>query len=187
MRPGHVYETFTARDGRRIVLRALSMRDLDAAVKFVNNLVKERGTNGDLGILLDKRTNRKEERRWLARRVAAIGSGAAFSVAAFDGNKLIGNCEVVRQPFQDLRHFGTLGIAIVDGYRGIGLGRRMMEVLLRVSERGGVDLVELTVLSINRGAVKLYRNLGFVRCGFVPAKFRRGTRRIDEIVMYRRA
>lgn len=185
MRQGHVYETFTTSDGCDIVLRALATKDLWEAVGFVNTLVRERAVNRDLGILLDRRATRRGERQWLARRVAGIRNGTTFSVAAFHNGRLVGNCEVSREPFRDVRHCGTLGIAIVDGYRGVGLGRRMLEVLLDASKRGGVSLVELAVLAINTRAITLYRELGFRKYGAVPEKIRRGGRRIDEIVMFR--
>jgi ribosomal protein S18 acetylase RimI-like enzyme len=184
MRQGHVYGKFTTSDGRKILLRTLATRDLDPAVRFVNSLVKERAFNRDLGILMDRKVTRKDEKQWLARRVKGIRSGASISVAAFHDGKLVGNCEVTRQSFQDVRHCGTLGIAIVDGYRGVGLGRRMLEVLLDASKRSGVTLVELAVLSINRRAIALYRDLGFRKYGTIPGKIRRGRRRIDESMMF---
>lgn len=187
MRQGHVYERFTAADGREFVLRTLSLRDLDQAVMFVNALVKERSVNPDLGILLDTKATRRGEMRWLERRVTGTRKGTSFSVAAFHRGRLVGNCEVTRGTFQDTRHTGVLGIAVLDGYRGVGLGRRMLEVLLDVSEQGGVSLVELAVLSINKGAMALYSRLGFRKCGVVPGKVHRGRRRIDEVTMFRQA
>jgi len=187
MKQGRVYETFTTTDGRRIVLRTLAAKDLRECVRFVNTLVEERAVNRDLGILLDTKATPKGEGQWLARRLAAARKGTSFGVAAFHNGRLVGNCEVSRGTFQDTRHSGTLGIAIVDGYRGAGLGRRMLEVLLAASKKGGVSLVELAVLSINRRAIRLYRDLGFTKYGTIPGKIRRGSRRIDEIVMYRQA
>jgi len=184
LKPGHVYERFSLRDGREIVLRTLASADLSSAVRFVNTLVKERSTNRDLGILLDRRTSRAEERKWLSKRVRDIRDGKVISVVAFHGDRLVGNCEVIRSPFRDLRRCGTLGIAVISGYRGVGLGRRMLEVLLGEARRRGVSLIELRVLSMNRRATRLYRNLGFRKAGVVPRKILRGRRYIDEIQMY---
>jgi len=187
MRQGHVYETFTAKDGRKIILRTLAAGDLRECVRFVNEFVKERASNRDLGVLMDTRTTRKSEGKWLAKNLEAISRGTAFNVAAFHNGRLVGNCGVSRGQFHDTRHSGTLGIAILDGYRGVGLGRRMLQVLLQVSKEGGVPLVELSVLSVNERAIALYRDLGFRKYGSIPGKIRRGGRSIDEVVMFRQA
>ncbi len=187
MKPGEVYESFALSDGRQVVLRALRSSDLRAAVRFANDLVRERSSNPDLGVLLDTLVTLKGEGRWLARRVVAIRRNEVFSVAAAYGKRIVGNCEVTRSPFRDMRHTGSLGIGIVDGFRGAGLGRRMLEVLLENAESGGVRIVELRVLSINAQARELYKSLGFKEVGSVPGKIVRGRRRIDEILMYRKA
>jgi RimJ/RimL family protein N-acetyltransferase len=187
MRTGEVYGNLALGDGREIVLRALFRGDLSKAVTFANTLVRERSSNKDLGTLLDRRVTRREEKRWLDLMLSRIKRGDVFSVAAFHHGRLVGNSEIHRQRFKDLRHSGTLGIAILDGYRGVGLGRRMLEHLLDVALEGGVSLVELRVLSINRIAIRLYRSLGFGQAGMVPGKIIRGGRRIDEILMFRQA
>lgn len=187
MKPGHVYERFTLPDGRRLVLRALSSSDLAQAVRFANALVREGRTNRELGVLLDTPVTRKEEREWLARVVSGIRRENTFSVAAFHDGSLVGNCDIWRQRFKDLRHSGTLGIAILDGYRGLGLGRKMLQHLLKASAGGGLTLAELRVLSINRRAIRLYASLGFKEAGRVPGKIIRNGRRIDEILMFRQS
>ena len=187
MRPGHAYGSFQFRDGRGIVLRALSMRDLVPAVSFVNTLVRERETNRDLGVLMDRRVSRRSEGEWLRGVTAGIRRGNVFSVAAFHEGRLVGNSEVHRARQDDIRHTGVLGIAIVEGYRGGGLGRRMLRLLLETAAKGGVTLVELRVLSINEGAIRLYRHLGFKDVGRLPGKIVRDGRRIDEILMLRQA
>lgn len=185
MKPGHVYESFGLSDGRDVLLRAISGRDLAESVRFVNSLVKERSLDPNFGILLDTRVTRREERRWLTRTVGGIRKGNVVSVAAFHGGRLVGNCDLHRERSKDLRHCGEFGIAILKGYRSAGLGRRMLEVLLEESKKAGITLVELRVLSVNRRAIRLYRSLGFRRAGSVPGKIIRGRRRIDEVRMFR--
>ncbi|MDV3244928.1 MAG: GNAT family N-acetyltransferase [Nitrososphaerales archaeon] len=187
MKPGEVYEQFRLSDGRHVTLRALRSSDLRAAVRFANDLVRERSSNPDLGVLIDTRVTLKEERKWLARRVAGIRKNEVFSVAAAYGERVVGNCEVTRPSFKDEHHTGSLGIAIVHGFRGAGLGRRMMEVLLETAAARGVRLVELRVFSINTRAHKLYAGLGFRTAGRIPGKVLRDGRQIDEILMYRKS
>lgn len=185
MKPGTRYESLLLDDGRKVVLRTLGKGDLSGAIRFANALVKERSRNRGLGVLIDTRVSRLEEEDWLDKMVTGIRSGDVFNVAAFHGGNLVGNSDIHRHGFRDLRHSGTLGIAILDGYRGAGLGRRMLGHLLRAARDGGVSLVELRVLSINRPALRLYRSLGFRTAGRVPGKVIRRRRRIDEVLMFR--
>lgn len=156
-----VYGSFTLGDGREVTLRTLSQKDLTQATAFANSLVRERSTNKDLGVLIDTIMTPKEEKEWLTKVLSGIRRGDVFGVAAFHRGKLVGNCDIHRSQFKDLRHTGTLGIAILDGYRGAGLGRAMLKHLLKAATEGGVSLVELRVLSINRAAIRLYSCLGF--------------------------
>lgn len=185
MKPGHTYGSFGLSDGRKVLLRAMSGGDLAESVRFVNALVRERSADPNFGILLDTRVTRREERKWLVRTLNGIREGNVISVAAFHGVRLVGNCDLHRERFKDLRHCGEFGIAILKGYRSAGLGTRMLEVLLDESRKAGITLVELRVLSVNRRAIGLYRSLGFRKAGSVPGKIVREGRRIDEVRMYR--
>lgn len=54
-----------------------------------------------------------------------------------------------------------LGLCVTRDRRGRGLGRELMEEILRLLLRDGVERVRLTVEPANRAAVRLYRSLGF--------------------------
>ncbi|MGD0477372.1 MAG: GNAT family protein [Nitrososphaerales archaeon] len=185
MKRGRVYATFTARGGRRVVLRALRRTDLDGLLKFANAIVKERRTNLEMGIVsLDKRVRRSDEKKFLERILLGIRRKEVISVAAFVGEKVVGNCDISRRRLTDIRHTGLFGIVILDGYRGIGIGQMMVKTALEEAFRGGVWLVELDVFAINEVAIHVYEKLGFKKAGVVPDKMLRHGRLLDEIHMY---
>ena len=102
MKPELIYSTFTARDGRRVALRALRRTDLDGLLKFANAIVKERRTNLELGIVsLDKRVTRPDERKFLERILLGVRRKEVVSVAAFAGEKVVGNCDISRRRLTD--------------------------------------------------------------------------------------
>jgi ribosomal protein S18 acetylase RimI-like enzyme len=142
-------ERVALRDGREVLLRRLRRRDLEEATRFANSLVRERAVNPDLGILLDTRVTIAEERKWLAGKLAGIESGDCFSVCAQAEGHIVGNCEVLRRGFKDEHHVGVFGIAILPSYRQAGLGRMMMERVLREAGDAGISIVELDVFSNN--------------------------------------
>lgn len=184
MKPGETYTELDLANGAHIVLRALKGSDAPEARRFANGLVAERKVNRDLGLLLDRRLGLQEERKWVRGVVSGVRKGEVVSVAAFEGARMVGHCDVARRKSGDVRHTGTLGIAIMDGYRGMGLGESLMRTALELSGKIGVTLVELEVFANNPKAIRLYRRMGFALVGRVPRKFRRLGRSVDELKMY---
>ena len=71
---------------------------------------------------------------------------------------------VVLQPFKYLEAPGGLYvdfIAVHPGFRGKGVGKLLLAFALSEARRRGLPFVHLHVFEENRGAVKLYRSLGF--------------------------
>jgi RimJ/RimL family protein N-acetyltransferase len=169
----------------RIILRPVSWKDLRRLTRFANALVAERGVNPNLGIVsLDRRVSIEDERRFMKKVIRGVRDDEFVSVAAFDGEKMVGNCDIIRRKPHDVRHSGVLGIVILKEFRGIGLGRTMMNMALRRALDIGIWLVELQVFSNNRAARTLYRQLGFKEIGILPNKILRRGRHIDEVQMY---
>lgn len=173
------------RDGGEVTVRPLSVRDLDPLLKFANALVKEKRVNRRLGVgAFDKRITRKSEKAFLLKVTSEARSGNGVNLAAFARERVVGFCNVERRGPRDVRHTGVLGIVIVEEYRGMGVGRRLMEGVLRLCSRAGVWLVELDVMAFNAPAIRLYEGVGFKRVGVVPGKILRDGELTDIIAMY---
>jgi len=54
-----------------------------------------------------------------------------------------------------------LGICIAEQHVGNGLGRKMMEALVKYADENGVEELSLTVDAENYAAIALYENFGF--------------------------
>ena len=176
---------FKTSDDRPVILRTLLRSDLDAMMKFANIMVREKRTNRDLGIVsFDKRMTRKDERKFLSMLIDGVRNKEVVSIGAFADGRLVGHCDVRRRKPRDERHTGVLGIVILDGYRGVGVGQRLMTAAMNETRRIGVWLVELTVFSTNEPAIHLYEKMGFRRVGVVPNKMLRDGRHLDEVAMF---
>lgn len=66
------------------------------------------------------------------------------------------------------KHRAGIGIALFQKYTGFGLGRMLLEILLRKIKEQGYEQAELTVVEGNDRAYHLYESLGFKECGRVP-------------------
>ena len=88
--------------------------------------------------------------------VAEVGRGR--------GRMLVGGLTMTRygQTIRKSRHVRVLAMLVIDGYREMGLGSRMMEYALGwARRRPGVEKVVLGVFSNNKRAWHLYEKFGF--------------------------
>jgi len=60
------------------------------------------------------------------------------------------------------RGHSRLGMAIIDGYRGQGIGRALLDVCVEWSRDYGAHKIDLEVWPHNAGARRLYERAGFV-------------------------
>ncbi len=183
MKTGRIYKTHEAKNGKKIVLRALRWDDLDNCVRFINSLVGERTSVSDLGIIADRKQTREEESEWLARTLMEVESGGVVSVCAEVNGRMVGNGEVTRGRYSDTREHGVLGISVLRKYRGFGIGSMMMRTLVRESRRAGLKSLQLEVFANNATAIHVYEKSGFQQAGRIPKKIHRGSRFFDIVLM----
>ena len=89
-------------------------------------------------------------------------------IACEIGGKIIGNCNLNRYSKMRMKHRAEIGIAICKEYWSFGIGRFMLEELIRISNEQGIKQLELEVIEGNERAIKLYESLGFYKVGEKP-------------------
>ncbi len=168
---------FTAKDGKKVILRSIRWDDLDDCIEFINSLVEE-----GADILKDTKVSREEEAEWLGKRLARIDKGEIIDVIAEADGRMIANSEVEKRSGL-MSHVGYLGIGIKSGYRGIGIGRRIMETLIMESRKAGLKVLVLDAFATNKKAHALYTKMGFQNAGRIPKAICKNGRYIDLIRM----
>ncbi len=89
-------------------------------------------------------------------------------VATIDG-KPIGNCSLMSMgQFKRYRHRCEVAIALYQEYCGAGIGRLMLEEVLKIAKKIGYEQAELEVIAENEKAIELYKSLGFEEYGRFP-------------------
>ncbi len=174
-----VYDTFTAKDGRKVILRKIRWEDLDDCIEFINSLVEE-----GADILRDTKVARDEEADWLGNRLARIEKGQQIGVVAEVDGKLVANSEV-EKGISYMSHLGYLGIGIKKGYRGIGIGTRLIQTLINESKKARLETLVLHVFDANETAKALYRKMGFKDAGRIPKGIHKDGKYMDLIRMTR--
>ena len=185
MRTGKIYRHFKTSRGESATLRALKWEDLDDCVAFINDLVGERNSEPNLGIVADRKQTREEEAEWLADQITGIERRSMISVVAEVGGRLVGNSSVTKGSYADTKCHGYLGIAISKKHRDLGIGLEMMRTLVQESRKAGLKTIQLEVFANNPRAIQVYERIGFKEAGRIPKKMLRNGKFIDSIVMAR--
>ena len=99
-----------------------------------------------------------ESVRTFMARVAAANGSQFFAVR---GDEVVGWCDVVRDENAGRAHSGNLGMGILPGFRGQGLGARLLAATVADTFDKGLARIQLEVFSTNTRAIELYRRAGF--------------------------
>ncbi len=106
-------------------------------------------------------------------------------ILAFVDGEYAGNCSFeCKNGSKRTRHRAGIGIALYQKYTGFGLGKLMLQHLLEEMTAVGYEQAELTVVSGNDRAYRLYKSLGFKEYGRIENanKYEDGTYS-DDILM----
>jgi ribosomal protein S18 acetylase RimI-like enzyme len=102
---------------------------------------------------------------------------------AFRDSELLGVAGFFIQEGLKQAHKGGLwGMYVRPHARQAGIGRRLAEAVIEVA-RKQVELIQLTVVSDNQEARRLYGSLGFVEYGVEKNGLKQNGRYYDEILM----
>ena len=145
--------------GQHVVIRSARWADLEDYGAMQRSLYHECVMASTRNV--DLRAAGEMLGRWLT--LAATGTGVLL-VAEVDG-KIVG--EGTLQPSSGDGSI-TLGIMLCQGYRGQGIGRRLMLALEGQARALGKRRIDLTVWGANAAARHLYSSLGYAEIGRFP-------------------
>ena len=113
------------------------------------------------------------------------GSGDNFVLGAFVDGQLVGMVGFFRSPDEKTRHTGRVwGVYVKREQRGKGVGRALMEELLRRAHlQSALEQITLAVADGQAAARKLYLQLGFEIYGREPRALKVGEIYVDEDLM----
>ena len=165
------------------LVREATAQDMQAIIEAYYSYYDEIKHNAELGLTLYiEKPDLNAETKWYSN---LIGSGKAVAVAGEVEGRAVGLCTIEpRRENSEISHIGVLGIAIMEKYRNMGMGRVMMTRALELA-RSKFEIVTLSVFSNNQRAIHLYRSLGFIEYGLLPLAYKRGSAYYDEVLMYK--
>ena len=98
-------------------------------------------------------------------------------IAVFDGDKVVGNCNLNVKNRKKVRHRAELGIGLRKSHYRLGIGTMLITELSIIARNIGCTQFELTYVDGNCRAKGLYEKCGFVEVGRMPCgvRFEDGT------------
>lgn len=170
-----VRRTLTLRSGRTAVVRDAVPADASQWIENINAIGAERRF-----ILTETFSHTVEE---VERQFRDSNITNVLWLAGEVEGHLVAGADFRRGHHPKDAHVVSLGISVRKEFRGIGLGRAMMEVGLDWARERGVRKVRLGVFATNDPAISLYRALGFEEEGRLRGEVVIDGMETDEILM----
>jgi len=176
-------DSFITKSGEEIKFRYPTIDDVQIITDFMNKASKEKTFIRFQG----EEIKLEEEKKWLESTIEKIKNKEKIYLMTFANNKFIGGSDIEMGSLTR-KHVGTFGIIIDNSYRGEGIGKVLMELVISEAKKNlnNLKIIILEVFADNYIAQKLYKKVGFVEYGRLPKASKRRGKYIDEILMYKK-
>lgn len=173
----------TTKKGNSIIVRYPKKSDVKAMWAYINKLSKEQTF-----ILFQREEIAfKDEEEYLGKMLEKIEKKKAVQLLVFSDNKLVGISEINMRD-RAIAHEGVFGISVLEKYRGEGIGKKLMEQVLKEAKKSlpQLRIVTLGVFENNLSALKMYEKFSFREFGKLPEGILHKGKYIDHIYMYKK-
>jgi ribosomal protein S18 acetylase RimI-like enzyme len=167
-----------------LLIREVRPSDFNDIVETFFSFFPEAEADPSFGLWLFKeKPSMDDEHKWFEDTLKGIAEGNIMMAVAEVDSRVVGWCDVRRlAPRTPVDHRGVLGICVKKEFRGRGIGEALIKGILERC-RGKFEVIELTVLSGNSKAIRLYEKFGFEKYGVRRGALKRATKYFDEDLM----
>jgi L-amino acid N-acyltransferase YncA len=157
-----------------IVLRPATAADAEAICRVYNQGIEDR-----IATLETELRTPEERRQWLAAR------GPRHPVYVAEAEEIIVGWSSlnVYNPRPAYQYVADFSIYIERGWRGKGVGRRLLEHLIEQARALGYHKMMLSAFPFNASGVALYERMGFTRAGVFHEMGQLDGRWVDTLIM----
>ncbi len=170
------------KNGIGYVIRYPKKNDAEKMCLYINTLSKEKTFIRYQGesVTLD------EEGSFLRNQLNKIENNLAVMLLIEAEEKILGISGVEMRDKAE-RLTGELGISILDEIRGEGIGKLLMELVLKeaIKRLHSLKIITLSVFGNNSKAIGMYEKFGFVVLGVLPNGVLHRGKEEDHIFMYK--
>lgn len=175
---------YILKDGRRATIRSAQISDAEGVLEQIKSVFAE--SEYTVTIIDDDMSDltADKEKEWINKHIEQPGH--LFIVAEVNG-RIVGSADLHNGNRKRIQHVGTLGITVIKDFRGLGVGKALMEALLNWAlDNPLIEKIGLEVFDVNKPAIELYNKLGFIEEGRKAKGIKLGQDSYaDSILMYK--
>ncbi len=157
-----------------LTVRPARESDAEAIARIYNQGIEDR-----VATLETELRTAEERRRWMAAR----GSRHPVIVAEADGQVVGWGSLNAFNPRKAYDHAADFSVYVERGWRGKGVGRRLLEALIELARQIGYHKMVLSAFPFNTGGIALYERLGFRTVGIYKEQGLLDGKWVDTIIM----
>ncbi|MCK4429512.1 MAG: GNAT family N-acetyltransferase [Candidatus Aenigmarchaeota archaeon] len=177
MLTGKIVEEFKiGKDSFKI--RYPKFEDYKGLQESINSLVEEWGYLNE-----QKKISRKEVIESTTDLLKKIENKESVALVVEVNGKVKGDADIDKKKHAQ-NHICDLGISLGKEIRGKGIGKRLMELLIREAKKNlKTEIIEIEVFAENKVALNLYKKFGFKKIGIIKKGFKKKGKYYDKILM----
>ena len=148
------------RDGRKCVLKPMTVNDRDALAEFFHRLPAE-----DRFYFKDDVTDPRVIDKW----IQDLNYDSTLPLLAWVDGRIAADGTLHRSRANTRRHVGKIRIAVAPDMRVCGLGTTILQELANIANANGLERLYLEAIADKEAAaIKAAELVGFVRAGILP-------------------
>lgn len=169
-------QEYLLKNSKKLIVALQSIDEVEESLDLIKQVAEE-------GQYLMEDSVDQNRIEWTKKQMTMNGEEVLFIVAKADG-KIVGNLDLVRYGrWSKTAHVRYLDMAVLDGFRSIGVGTALMEYSMNWAKAKGFEKIILEVFSTNERAINLYRKFGFIVEGINKSAVKILGDRVDIIQM----
>ena len=167
-----------------MLIREVTPSDFNDIIETFFSFFPEAEADPSFGLMLFReKPSMDDERKWFENTLRGISEGNIVMIVSEVDSHVVGWCDVRRlAPKTPVDHRGVLGLCVKKELRGRGIGEALIKGIVERCE-GKFEVIELTVLSGNQRAIRLYERFGFEKYGVRRGALKRAGKYFDENLM----
>lgn len=165
---------YLTKNGRLVVIRQAEEKDVQGVIDVMDSVASE-GEYAPAERISDR------QREFITK--STRDRVGLLAVAEIYG-RIVGECSLEpKRYWSSSQHVVDLGINIIGDFRGIGIGKAMMDYMIGWAKEKGYEKVTLSVFSTNQRAINLYKKFGFKIEGMKKKEYKINGEYVDEVLM----
>ncbi len=170
-------------EGKGFIIRYPQADDAQEMCNYINALSKEQTYVRFQG----EEVALENETKYLESQLKKISKNRSVELFVVSNNKIIGIAAIDLKDKTE-SHEGVLGISISKEFRGEGLGKTLMRLIIEEAEKNLPELriISLGVFGDNTLAQQMYKKFGFNEYGRLPEGSKHKDKFVDHIYMFKK-